>query len=60
MVSATDINKISTMKRFLFSLLSDFNEIPSKIRDELLKAQLFRFFEKKEKEILIEESLMPA
>lgn len=59
MVSATDINKISTMKRFLFSLLSDFNEIPSKIRDELLKAQLFRFFEKK-KEILIEESLMPA
>lgn len=60
MVSATDINKISTMKRFLFSLLSDFNEIPSKIRDELLKAQLFRFFEKKKKEILIEESLMPV
>lgn len=60
MVSATDINKISTMKRFLFSLLFDFNEIPSKIRDELLKAQLFRFFEKKKKEILIEESLMPA
>lgn len=60
MVSATDINKISTMKRFLFSLLSDFNEIPSKIRDELLKAQLFRFFEKKKREILIEESLMPA
>lgn len=57
MVSAADINKISTMKRFLFSLLSDFNATPSK-KYELFKSSPinFRFFKEKKK-ILIQETL---